>query len=161
MNASSSASGDTMKKAYFKFILISLLLTILLTFCTFYAVYIATGWISYRDFIQSAVYVSLITSSMVIVLGLFSFCVSIDDDAITVGFPGRRLEWNEIDRVKIVGIPNLKFLNRLIISGKGKELDIKLFVFQNQDEFIDALKSHLPWVAALDTKSIPSEARRS
>ena len=150
--------GYPVEKAYSEFVLVSFVSVLLLTCIAFLVVWLIADLSDYSSLFETAIYVGVVTLAMVIVLGTFSFFVKLDDQKIKIGFPGRELEWGEIERIKIVGMPRIKFLNRMILSTVGSELEVKLFIFKSQEKFIFALIRYLSWAEELSVDNIPSEA---
>lgn len=53
-----------------------------------------------------------------------------------------------------------KYFNKLILSGRGQTVEINLFVFENQEKFVEDVRIFLPWETDLDVNNLPSEASK-
>jgi len=154
-----------MERNYFKFIVAAFIsamaLSLLLIYLVFYIIdgrvdQIINGF----ALLQVAIYVGAITTLMVIVSGLFSFLVCTDSEGIKVGLSGKKIAWSEVQKIRIVGIPKIKSFNRMIISGVGVDVEVKLFIFKNQEDFLGKLVDYLPWANSLDITALPSEVSK-
>lgn len=154
-----------MKKNYLRFALQIMLLigtTAVFVFCI--VVFFVNGQFDWPQdavsMLQSVISVCLIVGVMSLVIGLPSFLVNIDSSGIKKGFFSNTLSWSDVDHAKIVGVPSIKHFNKLILSGRGQTVEINLFIFDNQEEFVEGVRMFLPWATALDVKSLPSEASK-
>ena len=150
-----------MEKNYIKFVVRVFIMAMSLTAVLILAVFSAIGWSDYAELLPTIMYVGLITFSMSVVLGSFAFIVRLDSQCIKVGMPGRKLNWEDINSIKIVGIPKVKLLNRMILIGpNGKTLEVKLFIFKDQKEFFGKLSTILPWAIGLDSGEVPLQVSK-
>jgi hypothetical protein len=154
-----------MEKNYFRFIAVVLLSSLALSALSFYAIFSVLGVSIDQDFDgytfhHLVFYVAGITATMVTISGLFSFLVELDHTGIKIGIPRKKIAWSEVQKVKLVGIPMAKSLNRIVISGVGSELEIKLFVFKSQEAFIAEIRRYLPWAGDLAADNVPLEIEK-
>lgn len=155
-----------MKKNYLRFALQIILListTAVFVFCvaTFF-VNEQFDWLQdTASMLKSIVSVCLIVGVMNLVIGLPSFLVRIDSSGIKKNFLSNTLSWSDIDHAKIIGFSSIKHFNKLILSGRGQTIEINLFIFDNQERFIEKVRTFLPWATNLDIKSLPSEASKA
>ena len=131
-----------MEKKYFKFIAVVFVSTMLLSLISFFVIFSILDVEVGEDFLFKTVfYVGFVTAVMVSVVGLFSFFVSVDETGIRVGFPAKKLRWKEIESIKAIAIPKIKSLNKIIVSGEGQLLEVKLFIFKDQKLLLMSLRS--------------------
>lgn len=151
-----------MKKNYLRFALqIMLLIGTIAVFVFCVIIFFVNGQFDWSQdavsMLQSVVSVCLIVGVMSLIIGLPSFLVKIDSSGIKKGFLSNTLSWSDMDHAKIVGVPSMKYFNKLILSGCGQTIEINLFIFDNQEKFVENVRMFLPWATDLDVKNLPSE----
>ena len=165
LKESVGADKSDMKKNFLRFALQIMLLigtTAAFVFCvvTFF-VNEQFGWSQDAvTMLQSVVSVCLIVGVMSLAIGLPSFLVNIDSSGIKKGLLSNTLSWSDMGHAKIVGVPSIKYFNKLILSGRGQTVEINLFVFENQEKFVEDVRIFLPWETDLDVNNLPSEASK-
>lgn len=152
-----------MKKNYIKFMLQIFFLIIAVSF----VVFLVTAFLVNKPLspiqdmipiLQAILSISLIVGIVSFIFAFPSFLVKIDNLGIKKNFWSKVFLWSDIDHVKIVGISAIKYFNRAVFSGRGRTVEISLFIFDDQEAFLKEIEKHLPWSKGLDiTNGLPSE----
>lgn len=154
-----------MKKAYFRFAFKIAILTVIGSLIVFsflsLTMNLQVGWGNEGlSMLKTVLYLALPVCAFSIAVGLPSFFLKIDACGIRKGLRGDVISWSDVESVKIVGFLGTSYFNKIIFREHGQVVEMKLFVFSDQKQFVREVQKYLPWAGALDLENLPTEARK-